>query len=49
MMVITHDLSILSEMADTSTMRCCTRGSYAEKAATDVIIGAPRSIPTHSS
>jgi len=40
MMVITHDLSILSEMADTITVMYA--GKLAEKAATDVIINAPR-------
>ncbi len=40
MMVITHDLSILSEMADTITVMYA--GKLAEKAATDVIIGAPK-------
>ena len=40
MMVITHDLSILSEMADTITVMYA--GKLAEKAATDVVINAPR-------
>jgi peptide/nickel transport system ATP-binding protein len=40
MMVITHDLSILSEMADTITVMYA--GKLAEKAATDVIISAPK-------
>ena len=40
MMVITHDLSILSEMADTITVMYA--GKLAEKAATDVIINAPK-------
>jgi peptide/nickel transport system ATP-binding protein len=40
MMVITHDVSILSQIADTITVMYA--GKLAEKAATDVIIGAPR-------
>jgi peptide/nickel transport system ATP-binding protein len=40
MMVITHDVSILSQVADTITVMYA--GKLAEKAATDVIIGAPR-------
>ena len=40
MIVITHDVSILSEIADTITVMYA--GKLAEKAATDVIIGAPR-------
>jgi peptide/nickel transport system ATP-binding protein len=38
--VITHDLSILSEMSDTITVMYA--GKLAEKAATDVIISAPK-------
>ena len=40
MIVITHDVSILSEIADTITVMYA--GKLAEKAATDVIIGAPK-------
>ena len=40
MIVITHDVSILSQIADTITVMYA--GKLAEKAATDVIIGAPR-------
>ncbi len=40
MMVITHDVSILSQVADTITVMYA--GKLAEKATTDVIIGAPR-------
>ncbi len=40
MMVITHDVSILSQIADTITVMYA--GKLAEKAATDIIIGAPR-------
>jgi peptide/nickel transport system ATP-binding protein len=40
MIVITHDLSILSQIADTITVMYA--GKLAEKAAADVIIGAPR-------
>jgi peptide/nickel transport system ATP-binding protein len=40
MMVITHDVSILVQVADTITVMYA--GKLAEKAATDVIIGAPR-------
>jgi peptide/nickel transport system ATP-binding protein len=40
MIVITHDLSILSEMSDTITVMYA--GKLAEKAATDVIISAPK-------
>jgi peptide/nickel transport system ATP-binding protein len=40
MMVITHDMSILAQIADTITVMYA--GKLAEKAATDVIIGAPR-------
>ncbi|MEX1173319.1 MAG: ABC transporter ATP-binding protein [Chloroflexota bacterium] len=40
MMVITHDMAILSQIADTITVMYA--GKLAEKAATDVIISAPR-------
>jgi peptide/nickel transport system ATP-binding protein len=40
MMVITHDVSILSQIADTITVMYA--GKLAEKAATDVIINEPR-------
>jgi len=40
MIVITHDVSILSQIADTITVMYA--GKLAEKAATDVIIGAPK-------
>jgi peptide/nickel transport system ATP-binding protein len=40
MIVITHDMSILSQIADTITVMYA--GKLAEKAATDVIIGAPK-------
>jgi peptide/nickel transport system ATP-binding protein len=40
MIVITHDVSILSEIADTITVMYA--GKLAEKAATDVIIGSPK-------
>ena len=40
MIVITHDLSILSEMSDTITVMYA--GKLAEKAATDVIISVPK-------
>jgi peptide/nickel transport system ATP-binding protein len=40
MIVITHDMSILAQVADTITVMYA--GKLAEKAATDVIIGAPR-------
>jgi peptide/nickel transport system ATP-binding protein len=39
MIVITHDVSILAQIADTITVMYA--GKLAEKAATDVIIGAP--------
>jgi peptide/nickel transport system ATP-binding protein len=40
MIVITHDVSILSQIADTITVMYA--GKLAEKAATDVVIGAPK-------
>jgi peptide/nickel transport system ATP-binding protein len=40
MIVITHDMSILAQVADTITVMYA--GKLAEKAATDVIIGAPK-------
>ena len=40
MIVITHDMSILAQIADTITVMYA--GKLAEKAATDVIISAPR-------
>ena len=40
MIVITHDMSILSQIADTITVMYA--GKLAEKAATDVVIGAPK-------
>jgi peptide/nickel transport system ATP-binding protein len=40
MIVITHDMSILSQVADTITVMYA--GKLAEKASTDVIIGAPK-------
>lgn len=40
MIVITHDVSILSQIADTITVMYA--GKLAEKAAADVIIGAPK-------
>jgi peptide/nickel transport system ATP-binding protein len=40
MIVITHDMAILSEIADTITVMYA--GKLAEKASTDVIIGSPR-------
>ncbi len=44
MIVITHDMSILSQIADTITVMYA--GKLAEKAATDVVIGAPKH-PVH--
>ena len=40
MIVITHDMAILSEIADTITVMYA--GKLAEKASTDVIIGSPK-------
>ena len=40
MIVITHDMSILSQIADTITVMYA--GKLAEKAATNVVIGAPK-------
>lgn len=40
MIVITHDMSILAQVADTITVMYA--GKLAEKAATDVIIGSPK-------